>query len=155
MRGSLLIAMLAAIGLSSSSTHADERRYGPIDSEIRRVETGGQWKDRDRSGRYRAVVRTHCSREHCYDDLFIEWLEFSWPADDTAGPSSKVTATKRIAEVGGLTNVSRLLFRVSAAETRLEVEHSSIDVEDKWILCLALGTPGKYTSRNGRCRPAG
>jgi len=29
--------------------------YAPIDAQVRRVESGGEWRDAKRSGRYRAV----------------------------------------------------------------------------------------------------
>ena len=60
-----------------------------------------------------AVVRRGCSPEHCYDDLFVEWVEHG------EGRRPKVIATKYIREIPGLTHVSEIKFRV------LEKEHQA------------------------------
>jgi hypothetical protein len=127
---------------------ADDRPYAPLDTQIRRVESGGSWQEGKRSGRYRAVIRSRFTGEHGYDDLFVEWLE-------EVGSSSKIAATKRVEEVGGLTFVSLARIVYSKDGTRLEVRHQSPDVEMKWTFCLKLGGPGKWTSEKGPCRGAG
>jgi hypothetical protein len=141
----IAIGMLA---LSAAASHADGQPYKPFDPGIARVESGGSWKDGSQWGTYRAVVRRGCSPEHCYDDLFLEWLGRE-PLQPT------VVSTAHVAEVGGLTHVVDLRFVFSKDRTRLEVRHESDGGEDKWTLCLDLGKPGKYTAKNGRCRSAG
>jgi hypothetical protein len=66
--------MIGLLALLAGPVPANERPYRPFDAEIARVESGGSWKDGEQWGTYRAVVRRGCSPEHCYDDLFIEWL---------------------------------------------------------------------------------
>jgi hypothetical protein len=94
-------------------------------------------------------VRRGCSPEHCYDDLFIEWIETK-----EGGPSS-VVATKHVPEIPGLTHVSDLRFIFPKKGTRLEVQHEGGDGVDKWTLCFELGLPGKYTAKKGKCERAG
>lgn len=158
MRSSLFTSARWIIAVAVAATFivrraiADDRPYAPLDSEIRRVESGGTWQVGDRRGRYRAVVRTRCSSEHCYDDLFLEWVEHL--VDEEAHAfQSKVVSVKRVDEVGGLTNVSSLRFVLSPRATRLEVQHS-FDGDESWTFCLDLGAPGMFTVRPGTCRSA-
>ena len=44
---------------------------------------------------------------------------------------------------------------VSKAETRLQVKHEAFGGEDRWTMCLTLGTPGKYLVKDGTCGRAG
>jgi hypothetical protein len=143
------IMMILTAGQSSASAKAGDFDYDAIDAGVTRVQTGGRWKDGARSGRYRVVVKTRCSREHCYDGLFVEWLQDIWPEEDA--PTTKVVAAKRIEEVGGLTTVSQLRFVGSGTRPRLEVEHKSGD-DEKWTICVTLDTPGRYKGSDGRCR---
>jgi len=118
--------------------------YAPIDAQVRRVESGGEWRDAKRSGRYRAVIRSRFTGEHGYDDLFVEWV-------DTASRPPRVIARKRVDEVGGLTFVSDIRLTYSKLGTRLEVHHRADDGDEKWTHCLTLGSPSRYTSKDGPC----
>jgi hypothetical protein len=161
MKGTTLRPLLMAtlvVGGSSPVLRADDRPYVAFSPEIAVVESGGLWKLGNRWGRYRAVVRRGCSPEHCYDHLFLEWIEVRETDDSKApreGPASKIIATTRVSEVPGLTHVSQVKFAFSKKETRLQVKHEGTDGEDKWTFCLVLGPPGKYTSKDGSCRGAG
>jgi len=126
----------------------EDRPYKPLDPQIARVESGGSWKDGERYGGYRAVVRTRCSPEHCYDDLFVEWMLHG------VGRTQAIV-TKRVAEVGGVTKVTDVRFHLSKRETLLEVRHQTDGGEDKWTFCLTLGRPGAIQSRDGACRTPG
>ncbi len=130
-------------------TRADDKPYAPLATDIARVESGGMWKVGNQWGRFRAVVRRGCSPEHCYDDLFVEWIEV------TEGGGSKVVIARHIAEIPGLTHVSDLRFLFPKKGTRLEVQHEGGDGVDKWTLCFDLGLPGKYTAKKGKCERAG
>ena len=130
-------------------SRADDKPYAPFAADIARVESGGMWKVGNQWGRYRAVVRRGCSREHCYDDLFVEWIEVK------EGGGSKVVARRHVPEIPGLTHVSDLRFLFPKTGTRLEVQHEGGDGVDRWTLCFDLGLPGKYTSKNGKCQRAG
>lgn len=146
-----IVALIVGLpGLWAHRGRASDAPYAPIDPQVTRLHAGGRWEHTGRSGQYRAIVRTRCSPEHCYDDLFIEWLARSESAE-TAGPRYDVAATRRIAQVGGLTKVSNLRIAPSRKETRLEVEHFSADEPTRWTICLTLGAPGNYTSVDGRC----
>jgi hypothetical protein len=151
----LTMVLVIAAELGGAGARADDDSYRPVDADVTRVETGCRWKDGERSGRYRAVVRTRCSPEHCYDDLFLEWLEDRRGASDTFRPTTTLAAKKRVEEVGGVANVSNLRFLPSGRQPQLEVEQSSIDVDKPWTICLALAAPGKYAMKKGRCRRAG
>jgi hypothetical protein len=70
-------------------------------------------------------------------------------------PDSEIVATKRVAEIPGLTHVSRMKFVFSKKATQLEVQHEGSDGVDRWTLCLVLGPPGNYTSKDGPCGRAG
>jgi hypothetical protein len=139
-----LSVLVFAVCLPVCAT-ADDKPYTPFAPDIARVESGGIWRVGSRWGRYRAVVRRGCSPEHCYDDLFVEWVEVS------EGGDSKVIATKHVAEVPGLTHVSELKFFFPGKGTRLEVQHEGGDGVDKFALCLDLEQPGTYTTKKGRC----
>ncbi len=140
--------LVLAIGLSGSS-RADEKPYAQFGTDIARVESGGVWKTGTQWGRYRAVVRRGCSPEHCYDDLFVEWIEV------IEGGGSKVVATTHVSEIPGLTHVSDVRFLFPKKGTELEVQHEGGDGADKWTLCFDLGLPGKYTTKKGKCERAG
>ena len=137
-----------AIGaMCVTSAQADDKPYAQFATDIAKVEAGGVWKTGKRWGRCRAVVRRRCSPEHCYDDLFVEWVDVS----DRSAP--KVVATTHIREIPGLTHVSEMKFVFPKKGTLLEVQHEggAGDEDDRWTMCFQLGLPGKYTSKDGRC----
>jgi len=144
-RNALLVVALGAAWVHPAV--ADDKPYDGFGTDIAKVESGGIWKASGRWGRYRAVVRRGCSPEHCYDDLFVEWLEV------IDGGASKVVATKHVREIPGLTHVSEMKFVFPKKGTLLEVQHEGGigDAEDRWTLCFELGPPGNYTSKPGRC----
>jgi hypothetical protein len=142
------VVVALAVGLPGTSS-ADEKPYAPLATDIARVDSGGTWKFGNQRGKYRAVVRRGCSPEHCYDDLFVEWIEV------VAGGGSKVVATKQIPEIPGVTHVSDLRFLFPKKGTQLEVQHEGDGGVDKWTLCFDLGLPGNYASKKGKCARAG
>src|ERR1700690_3525522 len=99
-RNALLVVALGAMCVHPAV--ADDKPYGGFGTDIAKVESGGIWKAGGRWGGYRAVVRRGCSPEHCYDDLFVEWVEV------IEGGASKVVATKYVREIPGLTHVSEM-----------------------------------------------
>jgi hypothetical protein len=118
-----------------------------IDPEVTHVESGGAWRTGRSSGQYRAVVRTRCSPEHCYDTLSIDWI--------TEGSTPRVIATKKVEEVGDLTSVLEVKLVPSKSGTRLQVAHELADGAERSTKCLDLGKPGKYSLKNGPCENAG
>jgi len=50
--------------------------------------------------------------------------------------------------------VTEVRLVVSDGNTRLQIRHEKDGVE-RWIHCLRLGTPGKYTDKDGECERAG
>ena len=141
--------IVACFVLMPGRPSADDKPYAPFTTDIATVESGGLWEVGKRWGRYRAVVRRGCSPEHCYDNLFVEWVEHG------DGRRPKVIATKYIREIPGLTNVSDIRFVFVKKSTRLQVQHVGSDGEDKWTLCFSLGAPAEYSSKEGQCGGAG
>jgi hypothetical protein len=145
----VVLAAIAIVACLPCPSRADDKPYTPFATDIALVESGGMWKIGSQWGRYRAVVRRGCSPEHCYDDLFVEWIEIA------EGGGSKIVAIKHVPEIPGLTHVSDLRFLFPKKGTRLQVEHEGGDGVDKWALCFDLGLPGKYTAKKGKCERAG
>ena len=122
--------------------------YGKIDTNVWAAESGGTWAVAGGTGHYRAVVYKRCTPEHCYDTLFIEWIAV------TSGDTKLVTS-KQVVEVGDLTVVSKTVFVLSGAGTRLEVANEMVSGDERWTRCFQLGSPGKYVVSEGRCKKAG
>jgi len=149
---SIILAVLLVTIVAPPLGAADQPMYAPIDMQVRRVESGGEWRDAKRSGSYRAVIRSRFTGGLGYDDLFVEWVE-------TSSRPPKVVARKRVKEVGGLTFVSDLRLTYSQFGSRLEIRHHTVararDGGEEWEHCLTLGSPGKYTRKDGPCSEAG
>lgn len=143
------LALLMSILVVQGRPGANDQPYAPVATDIAIVQSGGLWEVGKRWGRYRAVVRRGCSPEHCYDDLFVEWLE------EGEGRARKVVGTKHIREIPGLTHVSEVRFVYAKKVTRLQVRHEGGDGADKWTLCFQLGGPTEYQAKQGPCERAG
>jgi hypothetical protein len=149
MKLSIVLAVSAIIVGSFGAAlggSAEQARYRSPDPDISRVQFGGVWSEGKRSGQVRAVVRTRCS-DDCYDDLFVEWLE-------PVGTRRVLVGTKRVEQIGGRHQITRLEFLDARGENHLEVEHRTggETSSDRWTICLALDGPNRYASTDGRCR---
>src|SRR5688572_32899460 len=121
MLNRITFATFAVVAALPGLSAADDKPYTAFATEIAKVDSGGLWEIEKRWGRYRAVVRRGCSPEHCYDDLFVEWIE------EREGQKPKVITTKHIPEIPGLTHVSDLKFVFTKKQTRLQVRHEGSD----------------------------
>jgi hypothetical protein len=138
----LVVVCSASVALVASAADT-QPVLSPIDPTISFVETRGSWESSRLRGRYRAVVQTRCSTEHCRDRLFIQWL--------VDNPSERVAATTYVAEVGDLTHISRVRFMLGSTGTKIEINHEADGDDLKWTRCLVLGAEGRYIHREGAC----
>ena len=144
----LLVAVVLTVAGYAQTKKTNPRPFGSIDPDISFIEAGGYWEQGFRSGRYRVVVQTRCSPEHCYDRLYVQWLE-------TKGPETKVVSTHYIKETGDLINFKKVRLVPAKAGTSVEVESEVAGGEYKSHLCLRLRTPGEYSHTEGPCRKPG
>jgi hypothetical protein len=142
------LIVFATMGIARSATNT-EPQLGPLDPEIRLVESGASWERGEAFGYYRALVQTRCSPEHCRDRLFIQWVSRPvWPKPRP----SRVVDSRYVREVGDLTNVTRVRFILSTGGTKLEVEHHVGDDDElKWTRCLSLRAEGTYGQVEAPC----
>jgi hypothetical protein len=149
MKLSLLAIPAIAVGLlgSASVWSAEPARYRSPDPDISRVEYGGVWTEGRHSGGYRAVVRTDCASDDCYDDLFVEWLE-------PVGSKRVLVGAKKVAQIGARKQILKVEFVGNNQGNYLEVEQrtGADRTNDRWTVCLFLDGPNKYDSFDGRCR---
>ena len=139
----LVVCTLTAEGYGQTEK-TNSVPFASIDPTISFVEVGGHWKRGSNSGRYRVVVQTRCSPEHCYDRLYIQWLEIK-------GLETKVVFTRYVKETGDLMNVRKVQLVPTKAGTSVEVESEAGGGEIKPQSCLRLRAPGEYSHTEGRC----
>jgi hypothetical protein len=122
--------------------NAQDRRQGrqPIDPTVSNIDSSGFWEATGQRGFYRAVTYRNCP-DDCHYSMVIEWLSES---------PLRVVARKPISEVGDLTVVTDVRFVLSKAGTKLQIRNEK-DGVGKWVQCLRLGPPGRYTAREGEC----
>jgi hypothetical protein len=146
--GFLMLVILFALGLAIAGYAQTEKTkpapFGKIDSTVSFVEVGGYWEQGSSSGRYRVAVQTRCSPEHCYDRLYVQWLEIK-------RSETKVISTQYIKETGDLMNFKRVQLVPVKAGTSVEVESEATGGEIKSRSCLRLRTPGEYSHTEGPC----
>jgi hypothetical protein len=149
MKRSTIAAALLLGSLGAATVwSAEQPRYKSPDPDISHVEFGGVWTEGKHSGQYRAVVRTDCAGDDCYDELFVERLE-------PVGSKRILVGAKRVAQIGARKQILNMDFvQVRSGENFLEVEHreGADRSNDRWTLCLALDGPNRYASYDGRCR---
>jgi hypothetical protein len=149
MKLSLLAIPAIAVGLlgSASVWSAEPARYRSPDPDISRVEYGGVWSEGKHSGGYRAVVRTDCTGDDCYDELFVEWLQ-------PVNSKRVLVGSKRVAQIGPRKQIVNVEFVGIRGENHLEVEHrtGADRTSDRWMVCLSLDGPNRYDVVDGRCR---
>lgn len=139
--------LLGSIG-AATAWSATQPRYRSPDPDISHVEFGGVWAEGKHSGQYRAVVRTDCTGDDCYDELFVERMQ-------PVGTKRVVLGAKRIEQIGARKQILRTDFvSVRSGENFLEVEHreGADRSNDRWTTCLRLDGPEPYSSYDGRCR---
>src|SRR5688500_7962467 len=137
----LVALLLGSLG-AATVWSAEQPRYRSPDPDISHVEFGGVWTEGKHSGQYRAVVRTDCSGDDCYDELFVEQLE-------PVGSKRVVVGAKRVAQIGARKQILNMDFvQVRSGENFLEVEHreGADRSNDRWTLCLALDGHNRYTT---------
>jgi hypothetical protein len=150
MKRSHVVVGTVMVGLLGSAVafSAQQLRYRSPDPDISHVEFGGVWTEGKHSGQYRAVVRTDCTGDDCYDQLYVERLE-------PVGSKRTVLGAKQIAQIGARKQILSVDFvQVRSGENFLEVQHreGADRSNDRWTLCLKLDGPEPYTSYDGRCR---
>jgi hypothetical protein len=139
-----LVAFLASSAPVVCTAAAEPPQLAAIDPRISFAVSGGAWESAGGRGRYRAVVETLCSAEHCRDRLFVQWL--------SEGSAAGVAFTRFISEVGDLTHITRVRFVYARRGTRLEVLHEQDADGLRWTRCLRLRADGKYVHQEGACR---
>jgi hypothetical protein len=135
--------LLTVIGVAlACGTNAQDRQQGrpPIDPTVSNIDSAGYWEAAGQRGGYRAVTYRNCA-DDCHYSLVIEWL---------SERPVRVVARKPISEVGDLTVVTEVRFVLSKAGTKLQIRNEK-DGVGKWVRCLRLGQPGRYTSQDGEC----
>ena len=140
----ILVAFALTVAGYAQTEKTNPAPFGSIDPTISFVEVGGYWEQGSSSGRYRVVVQTRCSPEHCYDRLYVQWLEIK-------GPETKVVSTHYIKETGDLMNFKKVQLVPAKAGTIVEVESEAAGGEIKSRSCLRLRTPGEYSHTEGPC----
>jgi hypothetical protein len=148
MKHSLIAASMVCLGLIGvANGRSAESRYRSPDPDISRVQFGGVWTDGKRSGQYRAVVRTDCTSDDCYDNLFVEWLQ-------PVGSKRVLVGSKKVDQIGDRKQILSVEFVQNRTGNHLEVEHrtGADRTSDRWIICLDLDGPNKYEKLDGRCR---
>ena len=150
--GILGLLTLLVVGQSPRSAelrNGDEFR-GSLDPSIVLVESGGFWEHEGRVGNFRVVVTKACSPEHCFDRLYLQWLEDK--SRERESTQVIEARTVRVSEAGDLTVVRSVHCLAGRDKNVFQVKVANTYTEATRSFCLIAQTiPGRYQVREGKC----
>lgn len=143
------LALMCAISPAGGALQEEIARS--VDPVVSMVESGGYWMLGERRGSYRVIVTSGCSPEHCFDQVYLQWLE------TTVNPEgeSKTSELKTILvpEAGELSVAKSIRFVRQTEQDMVQLVLANTYSEKEGSICLLLRPQaGQYEVKEGTCR---
>lgn len=131
----ILVAVIISTALFITSAIADDINPETLDSDISFVITNGLWKEGDKYGRYRLVVKK-LGQEHTRSFIYLQWLYLDKNAEE------KVLNSVPIDEfnTGDWRNFESAIFK----KNKFTLNYTNRGRETDQKAILIPGSPGKY-----------
>ncbi len=145
------LALMLALSLTASPTHAGCNAESLPDPSIAQVRTGGFWKTDQAYGTYRVVVRD-LGTEHVQSQIFVQWLLYG--GSTTGIAVERTIALNPLCErtLGVAREVVLSKEGDNAVTVLLAFEHSHVGTVNN--VKLRLGAPGEVAMElNGQPIP--